>query len=58
VNRPPSVAVVVELDEETAGVSSPNSNVSSVSGNKRDLAAAARGEGDEPEAERASCSHV
>ncbi|KAH0882318.1 hypothetical protein HID58_058414 [Brassica napus] len=57
VNRPPSVAVVVELDEETAGVSSPNSNVSSVSGNKRDLAAAARGEGDETEGERASCSH-
>ncbi|WZZ48537.1 hypothetical protein YC2023_048644 [Brassica napus] len=57
VNRPPSVAVVVELDEETAGMSSPNSNVSSVSGNKRDLAAAARGEGDETEGERASCSH-
>ncbi|CAN6994980.1 hypothetical protein IGI04_017678 [Brassica rapa subsp. trilocularis] len=57
VNRPPSVAVVVDLDEETAGMSSPNSNVSSVSGNKRDLAAAARGEGDETEAERASCSH-
>ena len=56
-NRPPSVAVVVDLDEETAGMSSPNSNVSSVSGNKRDLAAAARGEGDEAEAERASCSH-
>lgn len=56
VNRPPSVAVVVDLDEETAGMSSPNSNVSSVSGNKRDLAAAARGEGDETEGERASCS--
>ncbi|CAN8318521.1 unnamed protein product [Cochlearia groenlandica] len=56
VNKAPSLAaVVVDLDEETAGVSSPNSTVSSVSGNKRDLAAA-RG-GDVNEGERTSCSH-
>ncbi|EOA27512.1 hypothetical protein CARUB_v10023652mg [Capsella rubella] len=55
VNRAPSSSVaVVNLEEEAAVVSSPNSTVSSLSGNKRDLAAA-RG-GDEHEAERASCS--
>ncbi|KAF3580733.1 hypothetical protein DY000_02035999 [Brassica cretica] len=58
VNRTPSATVVINLEEDAAGVSSPNSNVSSVSGNKRDLAAArGDGGGDENEAERASCSH-
>ncbi|KAF8099706.1 hypothetical protein N665_0238s0034 [Sinapis alba] len=57
VNRAPSAAAAVDLEEEVAGVSSPNSTVSSVSGNKRDLAVAARGEGDDNEAERDSCSH-
>ncbi|KAJ0258574.1 Homeobox-leucine zipper protein ATHB-4 [Hirschfeldia incana] len=56
VDRAPSVAAAVDL-EEAAGVSSPSSNVSSVSGNKRDLAAPRRGGGDENEAERESCSH-
>ncbi|CAH2057945.1 unnamed protein product [Thlaspi arvense] len=58
VNRAPSAVAVAlaDLDENAAGVSSPNSTVSSVSGNKRDLAAARVG-GDENEAERASCSH-
>ncbi|CAF2302323.1 homeobox-leucine zipper protein ATHB-4 [Brassica rapa] len=58
VNRTPSATVVINLEEDLAGVSSPNSNISSVSGNKRDLAAArGDGGGDENEAERASCSH-
>ncbi|KAJ4892340.1 Homeobox-leucine zipper protein ATHB-4 [Raphanus sativus] len=58
VNRSPAAAVV-DSEEEAVGVSSPNSTVSSVSGNKRDLVAAAGGggEGDETEVERASCSH-
>ncbi|CAA7050649.1 unnamed protein product [Microthlaspi erraticum] len=57
VNRAPS-SVAVDLEEDVAGVSSPNSTVSSVSGNKRDLAAVREGGGgiDENEAERASCS--
>ncbi|CAA0376954.1 unnamed protein product [Arabidopsis thaliana] len=54
VNRAQSSVAVVDLEEEAAVVSSPNSAVSSLSGNKRDLAVA-RG-GDENEAERASCS--
>ncbi|ESQ39122.1 hypothetical protein EUTSA_v10001549mg [Eutrema salsugineum] len=57
VNRAPSAAAVVDLEEDGTGVSSPNSTVSSVSGNKRDLAAARGGGGDENEGERASCSH-
>ncbi|KAG2309656.1 hypothetical protein Bca52824_029404 [Brassica carinata] len=59
VNRTPSAAAVINLEEEyVAGVSSPNSTVSTVSGNKRDLAAAREdGGGDANEAERASCSH-
>ncbi|KFK37287.1 hypothetical protein AALP_AA4G237800 [Arabis alpina] len=60
VNRAPSPATAVDIEEEVAGVSSPNSTVSSVSGNKRierDLAAArGGGGGEENEAERASCS--
>ncbi|KAF8045312.1 hypothetical protein N665_5211s0003 [Sinapis alba] len=60
VNKTPSAAVVINLEEDVVtGVSSPNSTVSSVSGIKRDLAAA-RGDGgggDANEAERASCSH-
>lgn len=54
-NRSPSSAAV-DLEEDVAGVSSPNSTVSSVSGNKRDLAAVRGGGIDENEAERASCS--
>lgn len=53
-SRAPSAVAVVDLEEEAAVVSSPNSTVSSLSGNKRDLAVA-RG-GSENEAERASCS--
>lgn len=56
-NRAPSVAAAVDFEEEAAGVSSPGSNVSSVSGNKRDLAAPRGRGGDENEAERDSCSH-
>ncbi|CAH8288426.1 unnamed protein product [Eruca vesicaria subsp. sativa] len=58
VNKTSSVAVMINLEEDVAGVSSPNSTVSTVSGNKRDLAAArGDGGGDANEAERASCSH-
>lgn len=58
VNRTPSAAVVINLEEDVAGMSSPKSTVSTVSGNKRDLAAT-RGDGgvDENDAEKASCSH-
>lgn len=53
--RAPASVAVVDLEEDAAVASSPNSTVSSLSGNKRDLATA-RGGGDENEAERASCS--
>ncbi|KAJ0259204.1 Homeobox-leucine zipper protein ATHB-4 [Hirschfeldia incana] len=57
-NRTLSAAVVINLEEDVTGVSSPNSTISTVSGNKRDLAAAREeGGGDPNEAERASCSH-